>query len=93
MTLYHKWDFKNDFAYVLQFFSLISDGAGGVIWIVKSKPLLNFSLKKAKYYSLERKGLVILETRETKYLSTIPLTNRLSTSVRYLAKKIFRNAN
>ena len=25
-----NWDFKNDFAYELQFFSLISDGLGGV---------------------------------------------------------------
>ena len=25
MALYHEWDVKNDFAYVLQFFSLISD--------------------------------------------------------------------
>jgi hypothetical protein len=30
MALYHKWDVKNDFAYVLQFFSLISDGLGSV---------------------------------------------------------------
>ena len=30
MALYHKWDVKNDFPYVLQFFSLISDGLGGV---------------------------------------------------------------
>ena len=30
MALYHKWDVKNDFAYVLQFFSLISDGLDGV---------------------------------------------------------------
>ena len=30
MALYHKWDVKNNFAYVLQFFSLISDGLGGV---------------------------------------------------------------
>ena len=30
MALYHKWDVKNDFAYVLQFFSLITDGIGGV---------------------------------------------------------------
>ena len=30
MDLYHKWDVKNGFAYVLQFFSLISDGLGGV---------------------------------------------------------------
>ena len=30
MALYHKWDVKNGFAYVLQFVSLISDGLGGV---------------------------------------------------------------
>ena len=30
MALYHKWNVKNGFAYVLQFFSLISDGLGGV---------------------------------------------------------------
>ena len=30
MGLYHKWNVKNGFAYVLQFFSLISDGLGGV---------------------------------------------------------------
>ena len=30
MAFYHKWDVKNGFAYVLQFFSLISDGLGGV---------------------------------------------------------------
>ena len=30
MALYHKWDVKNGFAYVLQFFSLISEGLGGV---------------------------------------------------------------
>jgi hypothetical protein len=28
MALYHKWDVKNDFAYVLQFLSLISDSLG-----------------------------------------------------------------
>ena len=32
MTFCHKWDAKNDFAYVLQFFSLISDGLGSVCW-------------------------------------------------------------
>ena len=31
MALYHKWDVKNDFAYVLTFFSLISDSLGSVI--------------------------------------------------------------
>ena len=30
MAMCHKWDVKNDLAYVLQFFSLISDGLGGV---------------------------------------------------------------
>ena len=30
MALCHKWDVKNDFVYVLQFFSLISDGLGSV---------------------------------------------------------------
>ena len=30
MASYHKWDVKNDFVYVLQFFSLISDGLEGV---------------------------------------------------------------
>ena len=29
-TLYNKWDVKNDSAFGLQFFSLISDGLGGV---------------------------------------------------------------
>ena len=33
MALYHKWDVKNDFAYALQFFSLISNGLGGVYWL------------------------------------------------------------
>ena len=33
MALYHKWDVKNDFAYVLQFFSLISDILGGVYYV------------------------------------------------------------
>jgi hypothetical protein len=31
MALYHKWDVKIGFAYVLTFFSLISGGLGSVI--------------------------------------------------------------
>ena len=31
MALYHTWDVKNDFAYVLTFFSLISDSLGSVV--------------------------------------------------------------
>ena len=34
MALCHKWDVKNGFTYVLQFFSLISDGLGGMITTV-----------------------------------------------------------
>ena len=30
IALYHKWGVKNDFAYVLQFFSIISYSLGGV---------------------------------------------------------------
>ena len=30
MALYHKWDVKNDFAYVLKFFSFISESLGSV---------------------------------------------------------------
>ena len=37
MALYHKWDGKNGSAYVLQFFSLISEGVGGVLWDIKAK--------------------------------------------------------
>ena len=41
MASYHKWDVKNDFAYVLQFFSLISDGLLG--WCVYSlAPLFRY---------------------------------------------------
>jgi hypothetical protein len=36
MALYHKWDVKNGLAFVFQFFSLISDGLGGVYHISMS---------------------------------------------------------
>ena len=41
MALYHKWDVKNDFPYVLQFFSLISDGLGSVSGMCVQKTCLN----------------------------------------------------
>ena len=44
MALYHKWDVKNDFAYVLQFFSLISDSLGSVSYNTKSVDTLNVAL-------------------------------------------------
>ena len=34
IVLYHKWDVKNDFAYMLQFFSLIFDGLGSVYYVL-----------------------------------------------------------
>ena len=33
MALYHKWDVKNDFAYLLQVFSFIFDGLSSVKWL------------------------------------------------------------
>ena len=42
MALYHKWDVKNDFAYVLQFFSLISDSLGSVLNIELLAPYARF---------------------------------------------------
>ena len=52
MALYHKWDVKNDFPYVLQFFSFISDGLGSVMdyyfhfWVKKhSKLTWKFRIK------------------------------------------------
>ena len=41
MALCHKWDVKNDFAYVLQFFSRISVGLGGVTRYIIMKFLLS----------------------------------------------------
>ncbi len=49
MALYHKWYVKNDFAYVLQFFSLISDGLGGVIGLVANKYLHKICKNKWKF--------------------------------------------
>ena len=33
VALYYKWDVNNGFAYVLQFFSLISGSLGGVVYV------------------------------------------------------------
>ena len=48
MALCHKWDVKNDFAYVLQFFSLISDGLGGVSTVFQHIVTL-LSLAKSRH--------------------------------------------
>ena len=44
MALYHKWDVKNDFVYMLKFVSLISDNLGSVYCRV---PTQRVSLKAA----------------------------------------------
>ena len=54
MALYHKWDVKNGFAYVLQFFSLISNGLGGVGTLV-----LNIFLFVKMFHWVESKILSI----------------------------------
>ena len=52
MALYHKWDVKKDFAYVLQFFSLISDSLGSV-----NRLVLFWGQKRDDYFN----PLLILE--------------------------------
>ena len=45
MALYHKWDVKNGFTYVLQFFPLIFDGLGGVLGTYTTySPFSSFSM-------------------------------------------------
>ena len=51
MALYHKWDVKNDFAYVLQFFSLISDSLGSVA-LHEMPDWLNFLLNIAAFLQI-----------------------------------------
>ena len=46
MALYHKWNVKNGFAYVLIFFSLISDGLGSVVR--ECSRLMNVSTVKSR---------------------------------------------
>ena len=53
MALYHKWDVKNGFAYVLQFFSLISDGLGGV-FCMRQFPRSEFSQRNRRQWNSGR---------------------------------------
>ena len=48
--MYHNWDVKNDFAYVLQFFSLISEGVGCVCTI--SPLYLHIMMSSIVFFSL-----------------------------------------
>ena len=58
MALYHKWDVKNEFAYVFQFFSLISDGLDSVDILVEISLAIVISLtrklaKKGTFFDLQ----------------------------------------
>ena len=57
MALYHKWDIKYDFAYVLQFFPLISDGLGSVI--------MHVHIKKRDFKSTNANTHVMSEANKT----------------------------
>ena len=70
--LYNKWDVKNDFAYVLQFFSLISDGLGGV-----ELDFRQYLVKFRKYKKLNtnfKKTLVSLQKSKPPTKLYIPST-------------------
>ena len=54
MALYHKWYVKKDFAYVLTFFSLISDSLGSV-WNKLENIVFNFIIA-ISIFQEEREG-------------------------------------
>ena len=56
MTSYHKWDVKNGFAYVLQFFSLIYYCLGGV-QAVQNNTLQIVGVNTAATVYLQKVGL------------------------------------
>ena len=64
MALCHKWDVKNDFAYVLQFFPLISDGLGSVTGIPR---LVRFLVPSKPHYWKNRtnRTLLVISTKIT----------------------------
>ena len=57
MAFCHKWDGKNDFAYMLQFFSLISDGLGSVLRARQAK-YLGAALMGRSRHRLDRGGVL-----------------------------------
>ena len=52
MALYHKWDVKNDFVFVLQFFSPIFDGLEIKFLIMQHGENEGKTYKKARSYEL-----------------------------------------
>ena len=63
MALCHIWDVKNDFAYVLQFFSLISDGLGILIYIsgLKSDRVIATIYNDTDEFTVQRKQAMVYD--------------------------------
>ena len=64
MALNHKWNVKNDFAYVLQFFSLICESLGSVNWLEMTRNnlgmyFLNFCKHKYAGCNLKKNSLTL----------------------------------
>ena len=53
MALYHKWDIKNGFAYAIQFFSLISDSLGSVLYEGRLKIILLLQVRREYSHDFE----------------------------------------
>ncbi len=49
MALYHIWDVKNGFPYVLTFFSLISDSLGSVLYNKNQKEKWGKNIQASAY--------------------------------------------
>ena len=62
MALCHKWDVKNDLAYMLQFFSLISDGLGSV---VHNAFFINLPMRHLGSYSFFENFLCKVKSSQT----------------------------
>ena len=68
MALYHKWGVKTGFIFALQFFMLISDGLGGVIFWEGNKNSSTLDLKDQNSRSnlkLEQVDLFVLTSNLT----------------------------
>ena len=71
MALNHKWNVKNDFAYELQFFSLISDGLGNVNKFVKVTQINYVSRNQLQYTANLNFGLMGKKAKHCWAVSTI----------------------
>ena len=70
MALYHRWDFKNGSAYVLQFSSLIFDDIGGVNHVIIHSNRLDVlkicKVRKIAYFVQSLKIFLLLGQSEQK---------------------------